>query len=285
MNINSDIVKQLISEQFSKWSHLEIKPVQNSGHDNRTFHLGKEMTVRLPSDKGYEPQVQKEARWLPILSRQLSFPITEPIAKGVPNEHYPYEWSINKWISGETVTNSNISSTVLAEELATFLLELENLQVIDGPIAGAHNYYRGGPLSVYDSETKEALTALKDEIDVDKCLIIWEQALSSSWHKQPVWVHGDIAPGNLLVEEGHLKAIIDFGVLGVGDPACDLAMAWTYFDSDSRTIFLEKMNVDNETILRAKGWALWKALITYHSQNEKVRDNAHFTLEAILKDE
>lgn len=285
MNINVALVKKLISEQFPEWKDLEIKPVKNGGHDNRTFHLGEEMTVRLPSDKGYEPQVQKEAIWLPLLVKKVSFPITEPIAQGNPTANYPYAWSINKWIPGETVSKKNINDMVLAKELAKYLLELESIPATNGPIAGAHNFYRGGDLKVYNLETREAIEQLRDKVDTQKCSLIWAQALSSKWEKEPVWVHGDIAPGNLLVSNGHLKGIIDFGILGTGDPSCDLAMAWTYFDKDSRELFIKHMNLDKKTWQRAKGWALWKALISFNSPEEKIKENARHTVNAILTDE
>lgn len=285
MNISVELVEKLISEQFPQWKELKVKPVKHNGHDNRTFHLGDKMTVRLPSGKAYEPQVQKEAKWLPILARNLSLPITEPVAEGCPTADYPYVWSINKWLSGDTVTRNNINLSVFAEELANFLLEFESITASDGPIAGPHNFYRGGNLSVYDSETKEALHKLKGEINIEKCQLIWQQALSSKWENEPVWIHGDIAPGNLLVQNGHLSGVIDFGILGTGDPSCDLAMAWTFFDKESRDVFIKSMNLDKDTWNRSKGWALWKALITYNNSDKKISENARFTVDAIINDE
>lgn len=285
MNISVELVENLISEQFPQWKDLKIEPVKNSGHDNRTFHLGEKMTVRLPSGKAYEPQVQKEAKWLPILAKNLALPITEPVAKGHPTAEYPFVWSINKWLSGDIVNKNNINLSLFAEELASFLLEFESINASNGPIAGPHNFYRGGDLSVYDSETKEALDKLEGKINIEKCQLIWEQALLSKWDSEPIWVHGDIAPGNLLVQNGHLAGVIDFGILGTGDPSCDLAMAWTFFDKDSREVFIKSMNLDKGTWNRAKGWALWKALITYNSLDKKINENARYTVDAILNDE
>lgn len=262
MDITVDLAKKLIFEQFPQWSHLEIKPVKNSGHDNRTFHLGDDLTIRLPSGKEYEPQIQKEAKWLPVLAQHLSLPITAPVAKGKPTPEYPLAWSINRWLVGETVTHTNVDLQKFAIELARFLKELEAINAENGPQAGAHNFYRGGDLAVYTTEFEQALTQLPAGPQRNHYQDIWTTALATKWEKKPVWVHGDIAVGNLLVNDGHLSGVIDFGILGTGDPACDLMMAWTFFDSKSRKAFKEEMGLDDTTWQRGKGWALWKALIT-----------------------
>ncbi|GIN72834.1 acetyltransferase [Bacillus sp. J14TS2] len=285
MEIKVELVKQLIREQFPQWKELHIKPVKNGGHDNRTFHLGETMTIRLPSGKDYEPQVKKEARWLPYLAKGLALPITEPVAIGKPTDQYPYVWSINKWLPGETVTQSNVKLTVFAEELAAFLKELQRIDASNGPTAGVHNFYRGGELAVYDSETMAALKNLNKDVQLKKCQRIWQRSLASKWEKEGVWVHGDVAAGNLLVQNGHLSGVIDFGILGVGDPACDFAMAWTFFDRTSRQVFKEQLDIDEGTWNRAKGWALWKALITYNHEEKKIREHAQATIKEILADE
>lgn len=262
MDITVDLAKKLIFEQFPQWSHLEINAVKNSGHDNRTFHLGDDLTIRLPSGKKYEPQIQKEAKWLPVLAQHLSLPITAPVAKGKPTPEYPLAWSINRWLVGETVTHTNVDLQKFAIELARFLKELEAINAENGPQAGAHNFYRGGDLAVYIEEFEQALTQLPAGPQRNHYQDIWTTALATKWEKKTVWVHGDIAVGNLLVNDGHLSGVIDFGILGTGDPACDLVMAWTFFDSKSRKAFKEEMGLDDTTWQRGKGWALWKALIT-----------------------
>lgn len=271
MKIEVELVRKMIAAQFPEFAHLPIQAVKNGGHDNRTFHLGDELLIRMPSGKAYEAQVEKESEWLPKLAPQLSLPITEPVAKGKPTKDYPYSWSINKWIVGETVTQNNVDLNQFAGDLAGFLKELQTIDASVGPRSGVHNFYRGGDLKVYDTETRNALYSLKDQVDVETCQRIWEQALSSKWQGKRVWVHGDIAPGNLIVRNGRLAGVIDFGILGTGDPSCDLAMAWTFFDANSRAIFMEKMVLDEDTWNRARGWALWKALITFdHEASRKV---------------
>lgn len=263
--INVDLVVRLINEQFPEWSDLDIRPVKYSGHDNRTFHLGEHMSVRLPSAEAYVPQVEKEQRWLPKLSKELSLPISTPIAKGKPSKEYPWPWSINKWLDGEILSHKNINDlNQFARDLGTFLIELQSIDANGGPIAGQHNFYRGGSIAVYDEETRNAIENTKDTFNEQLLKEVWNLALDSKWDSEPVWVHGDIAPGNILVKDGKLCAVIDFGILGVGDPACDAAMAWTFFDENSREIFKNVLQMDAETWNRARGWALWKALITYN---------------------
>jgi len=149
-----------------------------------------------------------------------------------------------------------------ATELAQFLAALQRIDSVDGPPPGQHNFYRGGPLTVYDAETCRAIIALGNEIDAEAATAVWEAALKATWHGTPVWFHGDVAVGNLLVRDGRLSAVIDWGCAGVGDPACDTVIAWTLFDGTSRDAFHAALPVDGATWARGRGWALWKGLIT-----------------------
>lgn len=285
--ITVELVTQLMKEQFPEWQDLAIIPVAQSGHDNRTFHLGKDKSVRLPSGAAYAAQIEKEMKWLPIFKEKVSFAIPTPLAKGQPNDDYPYFWSINQWLTGEALTDENVANqSQLAKDLAQFLKELQAIDATKGPAAGAHNFYRGGDLKVYATETQAKLTEYQTLFPVEPLQQIWEEALQSQWKEQPVWVHGDVAVGNLLVEEGKLSAVIDFGILGVGDPACDYVMAWTYFDRQGAREFKAALNGDEETWQRAKGWALWKALISYNSEQPTSRMSlwAKKTIEALLVD-
>lgn len=275
MDINVDLVRRLIDEQFPEWSELDITPVRNGGNDNRTFHLGDYMSVRLPSSEHYVPQVEKEQKWLPKLAKELSLPITTPIAKGHPNQEYPFPWSINKWLEGETLTSGNIFDVnQFARDLGAFLNEFQSVDASEGPLAGKHNFYRGGELAVYDQETRDAIDANTDTLSTSLLKEIWHLALSSKFSGYPAWVHGDMAPGNILTKDGKLSAVIDFGILGVGDPSCDYAMAWTFFDDESRKVFKDILNTDEETWNRARGWALWKALITYNRERRASKEIA-----------
>ncbi|MDQ2994999.1 MAG: aminoglycoside phosphotransferase family protein [Pseudomonadota bacterium] len=286
--INSSLVHQLITQQFPQWVDLPITPVAFSGWDNKTFHLGKNMTVRLPSSHGYASQVLKEQHWLPKLSPQLPIPIPTPLAMGKPSEYYPWHWSIYQWIEGETASVERISDLCqFATSLAEFLIALQHCDATGGPMAGPHNFYRGGPLTTYDAETRQAIAMLGDKIDATVVTEIWNTALSTTWQLPPVWVHGDVAIGNLLVEMGQLCAVIDFGTMGIGDPACDLAIAWTFFSGESRNAFRTTLKVDNATWSRGRGWALWKALIIYAGlpgTNPNELDKSRLVIDEIVAD-
>ena len=256
VDINVSLVRRLLAAQFPQWADLPIKPVEVSGWDNRTFHLGAQMTVRLPSAAPYALQVEKEHRWLPKLAPLLPLPIPVPLAKGAPADGYPWQWSVYRWLEGETATAERIADLrQFATELADFLTALQRIDSAGGPPPGRHNFFRGGPLTVYDAETRQAIAALDGRIDTDA-------ASAATWHGSPVWLHGDVAAGNLLVKGGRLSAVIDFGTSGVGDPSCDLAIAWTLFGGESRDAFRAALQLDDATWARGRGWTLWKGLIT-----------------------
>jgi len=258
-NITVLLVQQIIAEQFPNWADLPIKPVQFSGHDNRTFHLGHEMLVRLPSTDEYAPAVLKEQVWLPKLAPNFSIPIPHPLAMGKPCQNYPFNWSIYQWIDGENAdTLHDKDLDQFACDLAQFLHELHNIDTTDGLIATD----RGTNPKLYDWQTRPSIEKVKHLINADAATTIWEKAINSHFTGKPVWIHGDLAVGNILVKNHRLAAIIDFSGIAVGDPACDLVIAWTFLNKESRKTFRSHMNLDAGTWARAAGWALWKALIT-----------------------
>lgn len=261
--INSKLVSNLISSQFPQWAELTIRPVAVSGWDNRTFHLGEHMLIRMPSAACYESQVEKEQRWLPALAPLLPLVIPTPLAMGEPGPGYPWKWSVYSWIPGAAAASSSIVDlNDFATRLAQFFIALQQIDPKNGPLPSADNFYRGGNLRIYDAEARQAIAVLGDKIDTQSVIEIWEEALSFDWHKSPAWFHGDISAGNLLMRDGKLTAVIDFGLMGAGDPACDLAIAWTLFKEESREVFKTTLLPDKNTWVRGRAWALWKALIT-----------------------
>lgn len=261
MKINETLAHKLIQDQFPEWASLPIKAVANCGWDNRTFHLGPQMLIRIPSGEEYAPQIMKEYEWLPKLSEQLSFQITTPIALGNPSSIYPWHWCINHWLEGETVSKHTIHNmNQLAQDLGRFLKEFQAIDSAGGPLPGPHNFHRGGLLHAYDHEMQIALPKIEDIECRQLGTALWEEALSSQWENKPVWVHGDVAVGNILVHHGHLEAIIDFGQLAIGDPACDLVIAWNFFSGENREQFKQVLELDKKTWIRALGWAFWKTL-------------------------
>jgi aminoglycoside phosphotransferase (APT) family kinase protein len=260
--ITPSLVAALIEEQFPQWAALTVTRVALDGWDNATFRLGDAMSVRLPSADSYVAQVEKEHRWLPILGRVLPLPIPEPLALGSPGCGYPRPWSIYRWLEGEYAAVDRVANLCdFATTLGDFLAVLYHVDPRHGPPPGPHNLFRGVALSVYDGETRNAIGALADAIDANAATAVWEAAFAAPWCGPDVWLHGDVAPSNLLVVDGRLSAVIDFGCCGVGDPACDLTIAWTFFDEASGEAFRSRLDLDEATWARGRGWALWKALI------------------------
>jgi aminoglycoside phosphotransferase (APT) family kinase protein len=260
--INADLVRQLIQSQCSRWAALPIRAVAQSGWDNRSFRLGEDMLVRLPSAQAYSKQVEREHRWLPLLAPALTLPIPAPLALGEPGAGYPLQWSVYRWLEGETAQPDRIGSLlVFAQDLAAFLCSLQSAPAQGGHAPGPDTFHRGGSLAVYDHEVRGAIAALASQVNTGAATAVWEAALASRWARLPVWVHGDMGVGNLLVRAGRLCGVIDFGQFCVGDPACDLVPAWTLFNTESRAIFKAGLALDDTTWARGRGWALWKALI------------------------
>lgn len=261
--IDLRLVRRLIAEQFPIWKDLPLSPVARSGWDNKTFHLGPTMLVRLPSREHYAQQVEKEQFWLPKLAPYLPLEIPKPLALGKPADGYSWNWSVYRWLDGEAAAVTEISNlSEFAVNLAQFLMALQKIDTSGGPFPGLHSFYRGGSLTHYDLETRQAIAVLSDKIDADLATAIWERALTTSLNHPPVWVHGDISLGNLLIKRGRLSAVIDFGQMAIGDPACDLAIAWTLFTGESREMFRSTFSFDKEMWLRGRAWTLWKALRT-----------------------
>jgi aminoglycoside phosphotransferase (APT) family kinase protein len=283
-DITVDLVSRLVRTQFSQWAQLPIRPVEVDGWDNATFRLGDTMSVRLPSAEHYVEAVAKEHRWLPILAPQLPLPVPQPLAMGAPGSGFPWPWSVYRWIDGTPVTTETITDLPqFAADLADFLTALYKLDPADGPPPGTHNFFRGGPLTVYDGEMREQLNALNGHIDTALAAEVWRNALTAAWHGSPVWFHGDAQPGNLLLDHGRLSAVLDFGGCGVGDPACDTTIAWTFLSGDSSRIFRERLPLDSATWVRGRGWAIWKATKVLVAALDNDPQDAAFTKGVIQK--
>ena len=285
MELNMDLVHRLVDEQFPQWSGLPITPVAEQGNDNRTFRLGDRLSVRLPSHQSYVAGIAKEDRFLPLLAERLSVAVPAPVATGRPTAQYPYPWSVRHWLPGSTPDrDSKLDRARFARDLGLFLRELRTVPAHDGPPAGAHSFYRGCHPEVYGDQVQAALRELGDQVDVPTCTAIWHDALQSTWETAPVWFHGDVAVGNLLTVNGNLAAVIDFGTCGVGDPACDLVIAWTFFGREERQIFREAVELPDDAWSRARGWALWKALISFSDRSHPQHETQARALQELVAD-
>jgi aminoglycoside phosphotransferase (APT) family kinase protein len=286
--IDTALARALVDAQFPQWAELPLRPVDRGGWDNRSFRLGEALLVRLPSRGRYAASVVVEQRWLPQLASQLPLPIPEPVGLGAPGEGYPWPWSVYRWLEGAPADAAPVDDTVrFARDLGGFLRALQAADAAGGPTPGPGNFHRGGSARVYDGEVWAALAALGGQVDGDGAAQVWRAAQTAEFAGPPVWVHGDVAPGNLLVKEGRLAAVIDFGQMTTGDPACDLAIAWTFFDGEARAAFREAVAMDAATWARARGWALWKAAIVaagLPGTNPAGRSDAGRVLAAVIEE-
>lgn len=269
-----ELARRLVADQFPQWADLPVRQVELSGWDNRTYRLGDELSIRLPRSHFYCEQVAKEQRWLPVLAPRLPAPIPQPVGRGVPGLGYPYDWSLYRWLKGSPARLDLIPDPVsFARAIGEFLVALRACDATGGPLPGQHNWWRGAPFEVYAEEARTALTTLSElgELSLAEtrsAAAILAEAVASIWPGPPVWFHGDVAYGNLLVRDGRLAAVIDFGCSGVGDPACDLVLAWTLLPSAARTAYAHALGLDHDTWARGRGWCLWKALITVVGSRE-----------------
>ncbi len=289
VHTDAALVRRLIAAQLPQWNDLPIERVRSAGTDNAIYRLGEAMAVRLPRRPSATPQVEKEHVWLPQLAPHLPLAIPVPLALGAPGEGYPWHWAVHRWLAGEPASSERIADPAqAAADLARFVAALQRIDPSDGPAAGPHNFFRGVPLAMRDPHTRAALAKLGDAIDVAAATAAWETALGvPAWDGPPVWLHGDLQAGNLLANRGRLGAVIDFGCLGVGDPACDVAAAWMFLSSDTRAVFRDGLAVDDATWARGRGWALSVSLVAlpyYRDTNPVLVATSRRAIDEVLAD-
>jgi aminoglycoside phosphotransferase (APT) family kinase protein len=269
------LVKRLLAAQFPQWAELPVERVASSGTDNALYRLGKDMVVRLPRIDWAVGAVEKERTWLPVLAPHLPVEVPLPLAKGEPGDGFDWPWTVYTWLEGDNPPIGG-GTVALAHELAAFVRALQSVPS-DGPSAS-----RGGPLAHEDAAVRRALT----ELDAPGAAELWEEALHAPhWNNPPAWFHGDLMASNLLLRDGHLAGVIDFGTCGVGDPACDLLPAWNFFPRDARELYRAELGVDDTTWLRGQGWALAKAVqaIPYYKEtNPPLANNGRHVLRELL---
>jgi aminoglycoside phosphotransferase (APT) family kinase protein len=280
------LVRRLLAAQFPRWADLPIGPVPSAGTDNALYRLGEEMVVRLPRIHWAVGLVEKEQEWLPRLAPHLPLSVPVPLAMGKPAEGFPRPWSVYRWLEGENATADRIGDLrEAAADLAHFITDLQRIDPTGGPPSGPANFFRGVPLAARDAGVRAAIAAWEGMVDTGALTAAWDAALQAPvWHGPPVWIHGDLSSGNLLVQRGRLSAVIDFGCLGVGDPAADLIVAWTLFSGESRDVFRAALRVDDATWARGRGWALTRvgALPYYRDTNPVLVASARHAIDEVL---
>ncbi|MFD7455882.1 MULTISPECIES: aminoglycoside phosphotransferase family protein [unclassified Streptomyces] len=284
--VDDDLVRRLIAEQFPRWAELPLTRFPSGGTVNAVYRLGDEMTVRLPLTRGGVADVALEQYWLPRLAPLLPTPVPEVLAAGEPGEGYPWPWSVYRWLPGENPEAGALTEPVaLAADLAAFVTAVRGVTLPGAPTA-----HRGGPVASLDAETRAAIEQLRavpqEGVDCDAVAAVWQEALRApDWDGPPVWLHADLMPGNLLVDGGRLTSVIDFGCMGVGDPACDLFPAWNLLPAEARQVFREALDVDDATWLRGRARTLSQAVIAlpyYRETNPAMAGNARHVIREVL---
>jgi aminoglycoside phosphotransferase (APT) family kinase protein len=286
---DSTLVVALLREQFPQWADLPVQRVPSVGTDNALYRLGDDLVVRLPRIGWAAGQALKEYEWLPRLAPLLPLSLPVPLAVGEPGAGFPYHWTVCPWLDGENATLDRLFDPhQAAEELAAFISALQKIDPTGGPAPGSHNFGRGVPLIDRDTQTRAAIASLQGTIDADAVNDEWQTALDApAWHRSPVWIHGDLQSGNLLARGGRLSAVIDFGCLGVGDPACDLMVAWNLLTPGTRETFRAALSVDDATWVRGRGWALSVALIAlsyYRMSNPALAAISRYAIDQVMSE-
>ena len=282
VEVGDATVRALLMEQFPEWADEPLRRVPDSGTDNAIYRLGEDMGIRRPRIQWAEAQIEKECRWLPELALGLPVSVPVPLAKGHPSHVYPFPWLVYPWLEGVSLDRAVIEDWgVLAREVGEFIIALGRRPTDDGPPP----IRRGNPMVQYDPEVQWALRQLDDSVDVERAKAVWENAVDvGEWSEDPVWVHGDLLPGNILVSKGHVSGIIDWSGAGVGDPACEAMLAWS-LPSGARSVFRQTIGFDDATWVRARGWVVQQTApyIPYYAKSLPLAvEQARRRLEAAL---
>lgn len=283
---DASLVRSLLNAQFPEWAELSVEPVDSYGTDHDIYRLGERLVIRLPCIGWATKQAAKEREWLPKIAPHVPLALPVQVAMGQPADGYAFEWSIYEWLPGDNANGTIDDLDQAAIDLAAFVKALRRVD-----IGGAHVRpvgARGGSLAEGDQQVRQSIAELGGRIDGGAATRSWEESLvAPAWHGDEVWVHGDLLPGNLLVVKGRLSAVIDFGGLNVGDPACDLQSAWNVFEGESRDRFRSELEIDDASWLRGRGWALRQAVMAlpyYWDTNPGMIRQASSALTQVLAD-
>ncbi len=255
-----DLVRALLREQFPQWADLRVTRVTEFGTDHALYRIGDDLVARLPIIHWAVDQVESDRRWMPVLGPRLPLQVPQPVAVGTPGLGYPYSWLVVDWLSGQPPTHESLDQVGAADDLAGFVRALHAQDTTGGMLKQGLD--RGVPLAWRDAETRAAIEQERTRVDAPALLAAWEDALAADpWNAPPVWIHGDLLAGNLLAHDGRLTGVIDFGALGLGDPAADVAPAWSVFDADGRDRYRSALGYDEHTWRRGRGWAITTSVV------------------------
>jgi aminoglycoside phosphotransferase (APT) family kinase protein len=289
VNVDVTVARRLVAAQFPQWAGLPVRPVSSGGTDNAVFRLGGRLALRMPIRAGAVEGIRKEVRWLPLIAAHVTLDVPAVVAEGAPGCGYPFAWTVVRWLAGQDALSAPPTSPAeTAVALGRFVAELQAIDTAAAPAPGSAGFVRGGPLAGRDREFRAALTRCDGLVDVDRVAAVWAEALRApDWAGRPVWLHADLLPGNLLVRDGRLAGVLDFGAVCTGDPAYDLTAAWHVLDADSRPRFLDLVGADTPTRARARGLVVSGGVIAlpyYRHTNPAMIATARTGIQAVLAD-
>ncbi|WP_273651905.1 aminoglycoside phosphotransferase family protein [Cellulomonas fimi] len=280
LTITADQVRALIADQHPHWRDRPVRPLPHRGTDHALFWLGDDLAVRMPRIPWAREGVDREHASTERLAGLVEVEAPVPVAAGEPGYGYPWRWSVVRWVAGETPVRPTPD---LALDLARVVRRLRGL---DRP--GRRHERRAHPLGDLTDQVASDAESVRDEVPVDLVLHAWHESCAAEpWDGRGVWLHGDLAPGNLVVRDGRLVGLLDWGGAGLGDPAGDLGPAWNFFDPPSRAAFRTALGDDDATWLRGRGWALRQALLQlpyYRTRYVPLADHARATIRGVLED-
>lgn len=261
VDVDEALVRRLLAAQAPRWAHLPLRLVEPPGTDNVMVRLGEELVVRLPRTASAAAGLDKEQRVVPRLAPSLPTAVPVPVVSGAPQGSYPWTWSIAPWLPGRPPSPGS-GGVHLAAQLADVVVALRGIGTAGLAPEGSLHSYRGDPLALRDADTRACIGQCHDLLDAARVTAAWDRCAEvEAYAGEPVWLHGDLQPGNLLVDPGGLTAVLDWGMLALGDPAVDCLAAWTLLGPSARTAFRSRVDVDDATWARGRGWALSIALV------------------------
>jgi aminoglycoside phosphotransferase (APT) family kinase protein len=268
VDIDASLARRLLAEQMPGYCALPLRRIASGGTDNAVFRLGDHLTMRMPLHPSAVDGLLKEVRWLPVIAPHVRLAVPEVASIGEPSDDYPFPWAVVRWLEGEDALTGQIRSVrETAFTLGRFITQLQGIDTADAPLPGTEGFVRGLPLVGRDSTFRTALGQCEGLVNIERVRQIWDDALAApEWDLAPVWLHGDLIPGNLLLRDGRLVGVLDFGAMATGDPAYDVTPAWHLLDRDTRPAFREIIGADDATWRRARGLVVSGAVIalTYY---------------------